>query len=110
MSVRRKGTQHALPTPAQHSLMGQEHANAPVACSAQERSAWRARVCQQVYLCAGRSFAALVTVGAQNMLLFVGSFGALSTLLYATPTTPLLFASLCAHVASSRLAPTCPFV
>ena len=60
---------------------------------AQERSAWRARVCQQVYLCAGRSFAALVTVGAQNMLLFVGSFGALSTLLYATPTTPLLVAS-----------------
>ena len=37
--------------------------------------------------------AALVGVGAQNLLLFVGSFGALSTLLYATPTTPPLFAS-----------------
>ena len=40
-----------------------------------------------------RLFAELVTVGVQNMLLFVGSFGALSTLLYATPTTPLLVAS-----------------
>ena len=54
---------------------------------------WRSRVSLQVYLCAGRLLDALVTVGAQNMLLFVGSFGALSTLLYATPTTPLLFAS-----------------
>ena len=43
---------------------------------------WRARVSLQVYLCAGRLLAALVTVGAQNMLLFFGSFGALSTQLY----------------------------
>ena len=54
---------------------------------------WRARVSLQVYLCAGRLLAALVTVGAQNMLLFFGSFGALSTQLYAAPSAPLLCAS-----------------
>ena len=59
---------------------------------------WRSRVCHQVYLCAGRLFATLVTVGALNMLLFFGSFGALSTQLYAAPSAPLLCASHCAPV------------
>ena len=87
--VRPKGTPHALPTPAQPSLAVQEHANAPVACScAGAVSVACASVPPGVPLCGTVVWcgsAALVGVGAQNLLLFVGSFGALSTLLYAAP-------------------------
>ena len=60
-----------------------------------------------VPLC-GKLLAALVMVGVQNKLLFVSSFGALSTLLYAAPTAPLPFASHCApasHLICSCLWP-----
>ena len=88
--------------------MGQEHANAPVACScAGAVSVACACVPPGVPLC-GKLLAALVMVGVQNKLLFVSSFGALSTLLYAAPTAPLPFASHCApasHLICSCLWP-----